>query len=156
MKIFFIIPILLLAVGSAKAQNGLHVYLETFKDSVGVTNNDVCIQQEGKAIKKVFRADGKLEHFEVLVLSDTSFCFLLQTFPVCSYSKYVQNSSGVWETMTGVDLLVHSMSSSGINYHEPHICSLLGEDQILVKKDDGTEQIVTAPPFGEGLKVKKD
>lgn len=156
MKIILIIPVFLFALSNTMAQDDLQVYLETFKDSTGIINNDVCVKQGDMPVVKLFRQSLELEYFEVLLLSDTSFCFLLQTFPVCSYSKYVQNSSGVWETMTAADLIVHSMSSSGINYHEPYVCSLLGEDQILVKKDDGTEHIVTAQPFGEGLKVKKD
>ena len=156
MKIILIISVFLFAFSNTTAQNDLQVYLETFKDSFGIIKNDVCVKQDDMPVVKLFRQSLELEYFEVLILSDTSFCFLLQTFPFCSYSKYVQNSSGTWDVMTASHIMTHDTRHYRIDPHEPDVCSLLGEDQILVKKDDGTEYIVTARPFGEGLKAKKD
>ena len=81
---------LLLALSNIKAQNDLHVYLETFKDSTEIINNDVCVKQGDMPVVKLFRQSLEPEYFEVLILSDTSFCFLLQTYPICIYTKYVQ------------------------------------------------------------------
>lgn len=156
MKIILIISVLLFALSNTIAQNDLQVYLETFKDSFGIIKNDVCVKQGDMPEVKLFRQPLELEYFEVLLLSDTSFCFLLQTFPVCSYSKYIQNSSGAWDLITATHIWTHDTRHFKIDPYEPYVCSLLGEDKILVKKDDGTEQIVTAQPFGEGLKAKKD